>query len=142
VVCIPSTSRATTPTVTTPTGPQPLSKAAYEAKLGPLLNDQVVPALRTALANGGARDPQKLQSAISALDEARNAMASVTPPPAIADLNQQAVTVLGALATDLSNMRAALLASRKSAYTSAARSAVQDALKMQNVGNQMTARGF
>jgi hypothetical protein len=69
-------------------------------------------------------------------------MASLNPPQKVADLNQQAVTVLAALSSDLSKMRSALLAKDKGAYVNAAKSAVQDALKMQNVGNQLTARGY
>lgn len=126
----------------TSTSSNALTKAQYEAKLGPLLNDRVVPALRSALANGGARNPDKLQQAVNALNEAHNAMASITPPPKVADLNQQAVNVLAALSSDLSKMRSALLAKNKSDYVSAAKGAVQNALKMQNVGNQLTARGY
>jgi hypothetical protein len=79
---------------------------------------------------------------VNALNEAHNAMASITPPPKVADLNQQAVNVLASLSSDLSKMRSALLAKNKSDYVNAAKSAVQDALKMQNVGNQLTARGY
>jgi hypothetical protein len=119
-----------------------LTKAQYEAKLGPLLNERVVPALRGALANGGARNPDKLKTAIGALNEAHDAMASITPPSKVADLNQRAVAVIGALSADLSKMRSALLAKDKSAYVSAAKTAVQDALKMEKVGNALTARGY
>jgi hypothetical protein len=143
-----STSAAatsTTSTSTTNTGTSTsnaLSKAQYEAKLGPLLNGHVVPALRSALANGGARNPQKLQQAVKALNEAHDAMASITPPAKVADLNQQAVTILASLSSDLSKMRTALLDKNKSDYINAAKGAVKDALKLQNVGNQLTARGF
>jgi hypothetical protein len=119
-----------------------LTKAQYEAKLGPLLNDRVVPALRSSLANGGARNPQKLQEAVNALNEAHSAMASINPPQEVADLNQAAVNVLASLSHDLANMRSALLSKDKSAYINAAKSAVKDALKMQSIGNQLTARGF
>lgn len=142
-------STASVPTTTSPastsTGTNSsnaLTKAQYEAKLGPLLNDRVVPALRGALANGGARNPQALQKAVNALNEGHNAMASINPPAKIANVNQQAVAVLAALSSDLSKMRSALLAKNKGAYVSAAKSAVQDALKMQNVGNQLTAHGY
>jgi hypothetical protein len=137
-----STTSSTSTTSTGSTTSGALTKAQYEAKLGPLLNGHVVPALRDALANGGARDPQKLQTAVGALNEAHNAMASITPPPKVADLNQQAVNVLASLSSDLSKMRSALLAKDKTAYLDAARGAVKDALKMQNVGNQLTARGY
>jgi hypothetical protein len=69
-------------------------------------------------------------------------MASLTPPPQVADLNQQAVTVLASLSSDLSKMRSALLDKNRSAYVNAAKGAVKDALKLQSVGNQLTARGF
>jgi hypothetical protein len=140
-----STTGAGSTTSTSSTGSTTsgaLTKAQYEAKLGPLLNDRVVPALRSALANGGARDPQKLKQAVDALNEAHSAMASIHPPQRVADLNQQAVVVLAALSSDLSKMRSALLSKNRSDYINAAKSAVKDALKMQNVGNQLTARGF
>ncbi|MGN6166852.1 MAG: hypothetical protein ACTHQQ_01600 [Solirubrobacteraceae bacterium] len=133
---------ATSATTTGATTSNALSKAQYEAKLGPLLNGRVVPALRGALTNGGARNPQKLKTAVGALNEAHDAMASITPPPKVADLNQQAVTVLASLSSDLSKMRSALLAKDKGAYANAAKGAVQDALKLQKVGNQLTARGY
>jgi outer membrane lipoprotein SlyB len=135
-----TTSTSTTTTGTSTSGA--LSKAQYEAKLGPLLNGHVVPALRSALANGGARNPDKLKTAVGALNEAHDAMASITPPPKVADLNQQAVTILASLSSDLSKMRSALLDKNKSDYVNAAKGAVKDALKLQNVGNQLTARGF
>jgi hypothetical protein len=137
-----TTTTSTTSTTNTGTTSGALSKAQYEAKLGPLLNGHVVPALRSALANGGARNPQKLKAAVAALNEAHDAMASITPPAKVADLNQQAVTVLGSLSSDLSKMRSALLDKNKSDYVNAAKGAVKDALKLQNVGNQLTARGF
>jgi hypothetical protein len=135
-----TTSTSTTTTGTSTSGA--LSKAQYEAKLGPLLNGHVVPALRSALANGGARNPDKLKTAVGALNEAHDAMASITPPPKVADLNQQAVTILASLSSDLSKMRTALLDKNKGSYVNAAKGAVKDALKLQNVGNQLTARGF
>ena len=137
-----ATTSTTTTTGTTTGTSGALSKAQYEARLGPLLNGHVVPALRSALANGGARNPQKLKAAVAALNEAHDAMASITPPAKVADLNQQAVTVLGSLSSDLSKMRTALLSKNKSDYVNAAKGAVKDALKLQNVGNQLTARGF
>jgi hypothetical protein len=137
----------TTPTTgttgtTASTSGKPLTKAQYEAKLGPLLNDRVVPALRSALANGGARDPQKLGTAAGLVKEARDAMASLNPPKRVADLNQAAVNTLGALANDLTKMKDALQANDHTAYVNAAKSAVQDALKIQTIGNQLTARGY
>ena len=135
-----TTSSTSTTTGTSASGA--LTKAQYEARLGPLLNGRVVPALRSALANGGARNPQKLKTAVGALNEAHDAMASISPPRKVADLNQQAVTVLASLSSDLSKMRSALLDKNKGAYVNAAKGAVKDALKLQNVGNQLTARGF
>jgi hypothetical protein len=129
-------------TTTSTTGGKPLSKAAYEAKLGPLLNGQVVPALRSALSNGGATNPQKLGTAVHLIDEARDAMASLTPPTRVADLNQAAVTTLGALAADMTKMKQNLQAHNKTAYVNAARQSVRDALKLQNVGNELSARGY
>jgi hypothetical protein len=137
-----STTSSTSTTGTGSTSSGALTKAQYEARLGPLLNDRVVPALRSALANGGARNPQKLKEAVDALNEAHNAMASITPPQKVADINRQAVVVLAALSSDLSKMRSALLSKNRSDYVNAAKSAVKDALKMQNVGNELTARGF
>ena len=137
-----TSTSSTSTTSTTSTSSNALTKAQYEAKLGPLLNDRVVPALRSALANGGARNPDKLQQAVNVLNEAHNAMASIKPPPKVADLNQQAVNVLASLSSDLAKMRSALLAKNRSDYVNAAKGAVKDALKMQNVGNQLTARGY
>src|SRR5437660_5882948 len=84
--------------------PHPLSKAAYEQKLGPLLNQQVAPAVRTALANGGILDPKKVGDAIASVKTAHDQMASVTPPTAVADLHRKAVAVLAALVTDMTRL--------------------------------------
>lgn len=124
------------------TGSNPLTKAAYESKLGPLLNGRVAPALKSALANGGAKNPQKLQTAANLIDEAHNAMASLTPPAKIAALNREAVATLGALATGMRKMRDELLAHSKSGYLSAAKATATEALKLEAVGNQFTARGY
>ena len=131
----------TTGTTSTTSG-KPLTKAQYEAKLGPLLNERVVPALKSALTNGGARNPEKLATAAGLIKEARDAMASLTPPTKIADLNQSAANTLGSLSNDLTKMKDGLQANDHSAYVNAAKSAVQDALKIQNIGNQLTARGY
>ncbi len=129
-------------TVDAPELARPLTKAQYEAKLSPLLNKRIAPALRSALSNGGARNPQKLATAAGLLREAQHAMSSLTPPTQVASLNQQAVTILGALANDLSKMSSSLRSHNTSAYQGAARSAVSDALKIQRVGNEFTAQGF
>jgi hypothetical protein len=147
-----ATTSASSPTATSPTststsatsstGSHPLSKAAYEARLGPLLNQRVAPALRAALANGGGADPAKLRTAVHLIDEARNAMASLTPPAAIADLNHQAVVTLSALGADMSKLASDLQAHNTSASTAAAHKVEADALKIEALGNQFSARGF
>jgi hypothetical protein len=136
------TTLATTGTTATTTGSRPLSKAAYEAKLSPLLNDRVVPALKSVLANGGSGDPQKLKTAAGLVKEARNAMASLTPPARVADLNREAVATLGALAGDMTRMSDSLQARHKAAYVVSAKAAVHDALKIQSIGGQFTTRGY
>lgn len=102
----------------------------------------MAPALRSALSNGGAKNPQKLATAAHLLDEARDAMGSLNPPAKIADLNQQAVAALGSLSGDLSKMRDELLAHNNSGYLSAAKTTVSDALKIENIGKQFSARGY
>jgi hypothetical protein len=135
----PSTTSAAT---TSTTSSQPLSKAAYEAKLGPLLNDRVGPALRSALANGGAANPQNLKTAVRLIDEARNAMASLNPPTKIASLHHQAVATLGAISRDMTKMSDDLQANNKTAYTNDAKAVVKDALRIQTIGNQLSAQGY
>ena len=139
---VTTAAQSSTATNTATTGGQPLSKAQYEAKLAPLLNDRVGPALRAALANGGAANPQKLGTAISLIQQAHNAMASLNPPTQIADLHRQAVTALGALAAGMSKMRSSLQANDKSALVAAVRTVESDALKIESIGKQMSARGF
>lgn len=136
----PATHASTT--TTSSTGSHPLTKKQYEARLSPLLNHRIAPALRSALSNGGGKNPQKLATAAGLLREAQHAMSSLTPPAKVADLNRQAVTILGALAGDLSKMSSSLRAHNTSSYQSAARSALSDALKIQRVGQEFTARGF
>ncbi len=136
-----TTSTSSTGTSST-TGSHPLTKSQYEARLSPLLNQRIAPALRSALSNGSARNPQKLTTAANLLKEAQHAMSSLTPPTRVADLNRQAVTILGSLGNDLSKMSSSLRSHNTSGYQSAARSAVSEALKIQRVGNEYTARGF
>jgi hypothetical protein len=136
-----TTSTSSTGTTST-TGSHPLTKSQYEARLSPLLNDRIAPALRGALSNGGARNPQKLATAAGLLKEAQHAMSSLTPPAKVADLNRQAITILGALASDLSKMSSNLRAHNTSGYQSGARSALGDALKIQRLGSEFSARGF
>lgn len=127
---------------TAATTAQALSKAAYEQRLGPLLNQQIDPALRTALANGGAKDPGKLAAVISTLQTARNQMAVVIPPAAVADLHTQAVATLATLTVDVQRLRDAELAAQKSAAVSALETIKTDALRLLKIGDQFTARGY
>jgi hypothetical protein len=69
-------------------------------------------------------------------------MASLNPPTQIADLHRQAVTALGALAAGMSKMRSSLQANDKSALVAAVRTVESDALKIESIGKQMSARGF
>jgi hypothetical protein len=137
----PSTSPSPATSTTQDSNP-PLTKAEYEARLGPLLNNQVVPSLRAALANGGAADPTRLTQAINSLKTAHDQMAAVNPPTEIADLHQQAVTVLGAMVSDATKLRDAEVAHDTSAEQSAANALKADAQQIQNVGNQLTQRGY
>jgi len=139
-----SSSPSTSPSPATSTNQSnpPLTKAEYEARLGPLLNNQVVPSLRAALANGGAADPTRLTQAISSLKTAHDQMAAVNPPTEIADLHQQAVTVLGAMVSDATKLRDAEVAHDTAAEQSAANALKADAQQIQNVGNQLTQRGY
>ncbi|MBV8940838.1 MAG: hypothetical protein JO342_03755 [Solirubrobacterales bacterium] len=134
----PTTGTKTTST----TGSHPLSKAAYEAKLGPMLNARVVPALKGALSDGGVTDPQKLKAAAGLLDQARSAMGSLTPPTKVADLNREAVTRLGAPAANLTKMSEALHAHNQGAYLNAAQAAMRNAGKVETIGGQFSARGY
>lgn len=120
----------------------PLTKSQYESRLGPLLNNQVVPALRSALANGGANDPARVRRAIHALNVAEHAMAAVDPPAGVADLHRRAVVTLAYMVADATALRAAELRhnnGRKNAAASALRS---DAREIQAVGSAMTRRGY
>jgi hypothetical protein len=129
-----------------------LSKAQYSHTVSRVLGAGVIPAfMATGLltfqgqvvgASGGTRDPQKLQTAARGLQKAQHALASLTPPPGVADLNRRAVTVIGALAADFSKMRAALLAKQQAAYVTAAKTYVKDALKMLDIRNELTLRGY
>jgi hypothetical protein len=135
-------SSSTTSSSTAATGAQPLSKAEYESKLGPLLNLQVAPALHVAFANGGARHPQNVTAAIGEIKLAHDRMAALTPPTAVADLHRNAVAVLAAMITDMTKLRDAEKKSDTSAEVSAAKAVKGDALQLQSVGNKFTARGY
>ncbi len=119
-----------------------MSKAAYESTLGPLFNDKIDPALKSALDTSNATRPQNLTTAIGLVKEARDAMAGINPPTAISDLNKKAVDALTSLTNDLTNLRSAVESKNTSAYTSAANAVKNDGLQLENVGNQFTARGY
>jgi len=138
----PATSTTASSSAAASGNGSPLSKTAYERQLGPLLNDQVAPALRTALANGGIANPTRLSSAIAEVKLAHDRMAAVNPPSAIADLHRQAVTALGAIQADMQKLRTAELKKVKSDALSALNSLKTDAQKIVTVGNQFQARGF
>ena len=136
-----SSSSSASATATTANG-QPLTKAQYEAKLGPLFNNQIDPALKSALSNGGATNPQSLTTAVGLVTEARDAMSSIKPPTGIADLHQQAVTYLSALIKDMSKLRDAAQAKNAGDYQTAAKSVENDARQIQTVGNKFVAKGY
>jgi hypothetical protein len=139
-----SSSSAPSPVSSTPTTAtgQPLTKTQYEQKLGPLFNNQIDPALKSALSNGGATNPQNLTTAVGLVTEARDAMASINPPTGIADLHKQAVTYLGSLINDMSKLRDAAQAKNANDYKTAAMAVENDARQIQTVGNKFVAKGY
>ena len=138
----PSTTPASsTPASTTSSG-QPLTKAQYEAKLGPLFNNSIDPALKSALSNDGATNPRSLTTAVGLVTEARDAMSSINPPTGIADLHKQAVSYLTALVNDMAKLRDAAQAKSASDYSSAAKAVEADARNIQTVGNKFVAKGY
>jgi hypothetical protein len=137
-----SSGASSTVAASSANGSQPLTKAAYEQQLGPLLNDQVAPALRTALANNGIANPAKLQSAIGEVKLAHDRMAAVNPPTAIADLHKQAVSALAAIQVDMQKLHTAELKKAKSDALDALKALRTDAQKIVAVGNQFQSRGF
>lgn len=137
-----STSPPSASSTPTATNGQPSTKAQYEQKLAPLFNNQIDPALKSALSNGGATNPQNLTTAVRLVTEARDAMASIDPPTAIADFHKQAVTYLGALINDMSKLRDAAQAKNTGAYQNAAKSVENDARQIQTVGNKFVAKGY
>jgi hypothetical protein len=134
----PSSSSTSTPTASG----QPLTKAQYEAKLGPLFNNQIDPALKSALSNGGATNPQNLTTAVGLVTEARDAMAAINPPTGIADLHHQAVTYLTSLITDMTKLRDAAQAKNNGDYQTAAKAVENDAQQIQTVGQKFVAKGY
>jgi hypothetical protein len=133
-----SGANSSTSTTTSP----PLSKAAYEQQLGPVLNDEVVPATRKAFANGGAADPRKVNEVIGELKTAQRAMTSITPPVEVADLHKAAIAVIGAMISDAARLRDAETAHDSASIAAAAAALKVDAQRMQSVGSQFTARGY
>jgi hypothetical protein len=127
---------------TATTNAPPLTKNQYEAKLGPLFNKQIDPALKSALSNGGATNPQNLNTAVGLVTEARDAMASINPPTGIASLHGQAIGYLSSLITDMSKLRDAAKAKNSSAYQSAAKAVTNDAQQIQTVGQKFVAKGY
>ncbi len=119
-----------------------MSKASYEATLGPLFNNKIDPALKSALSSQNVTNPKSLTTAVGLVTEARDAMAGVNPPTAIADLNKKAVTALTSLASDLAKLRDAAQSKNTSAYSSAATSVRNDGLSLESIGSQFTSRGY
>jgi hypothetical protein len=136
-----ASSSVSSSSTSTPTG-QPLTKAQYEAKLGPLFNNQIDPALKSALSNGGATNPQNLTTAVGLVTEARDAMAAINPPTGIAVLHHQAVTYLSSLITDMTKLRDAAQAKNAGDYQTAAKGVENDAKQIQTVGNKFVAKGY
>lgn len=138
-----SSSAATSSTTKTSSAPSPrLTKAQYEQKLGPLLNDVVDPALRAALGKGGAARPEKLAAAITIIRLAHDQMAMITPPAEVADLHRQAVALMSSMIGDMTKLRDAETSSDKSGASSAVGALKTDAQHLENLGGQFSARGY
>ena len=121
---------------------QPLTKAQYEQKLGPLLNDVVDPALRSALGNGGAASPEKLMAAMTIIRLAHDQMAMITPPAEVVDLHRQTVAVLTSMLRDMTRLRDAETKSDRSGASSAVVVLKADAQRLENLGGRFSARGY
>ena len=133
----PASSSSTSPS------PRPLTKAQYEQKLGPLLNNVVDPALRATVGTGaGAADPQKVGAAITSVQLAHDQMAAVTPPPQVADLNQRAVVLMASMITAMTNLRDAETRNDRNAVLTAATALKGEAQRLESLGSQFTARGY
>jgi hypothetical protein len=139
-----SSSSTATPSASTTatTNGAPLTKTQYEAKLGPLFNNQIDPALKSALSNGGATNPQNLTTAVGLVTEARDAMASINPPAGIASLHGQAVGYLSSLIKDMSKLRDAAQSKNSNDYKAAATAVTNDARQIQTVGQKFVAKGY
>jgi hypothetical protein len=137
-----SAASSTTSSAASSAAASALTKAQYEAQLGPLLNGRVAPALKTALSNGGIANPSKLSVAIANVKLAHDRMAAVTPPSAIADIHAKAVTLLGSLVSDLTKLRAAELKKSKNDALSALNAIKNDGQTIITIGSEFTARGF
>ena len=124
------------------TGPRPLTKAQYEQELGPLLNNQVDPALRASLGGQNAANPGKIAVAIGLIRTAHDRMAGITPPAAVADLHRQAVAVLSSLVASLTKVRNAELAHDTNGTRAAALVLLSQARQLVHIGEEFTARGF
>jgi hypothetical protein len=123
-------------------GSQRLTKAQYEQKLGPLLNNVIDPALRDALSNGGARSPRKLGAAITLLRLSHDQMAAAAPPAAVADLHKRTVAALVSMISDMTKLRVAEARSDTSAGSAAVAALKTDAQRLETLGSQFTSRGY
>jgi hypothetical protein len=140
--CGGSSSKSSSSSASTTSTASPLSKAAYEQQLGPVLNNEVVPATRKAFANGGAANPRNVNAVIGELKTAQSAMTSITPPAEVADLHKAAIAVIAAMVSDATKLRDAETAHDSSSTSAAATALKADAQRMQTVGSQFTARGY
>jgi hypothetical protein len=134
---VPTSSSSTSPSS------HALTKAQYEQKLGPLLNDVIAPALRATVGTGaGAANPQNVSAAITSVQLAHDQMAAVTPPAEVADLHQQTVTLLTSLIRDMTKLRDAEIKNDRSGVSSAAIELKDEGQRLESLGKQFTARGY
>jgi hypothetical protein len=134
----PSSSSSSPPPAPSP----PLSKADYEARLGPLLNNRIAPALKALNANGGILNPNHLKQEIALLGTALHQMSALTPPVEVADLHQRAVAALGSTIAHLTKLRGAEQRHDAAGGIVAARAVDRDGRRLVAVGGQFTARGY
>ena len=119
-----------------------MTKAQYEQKLGPLLNDVVAPAMGAVLGHGGARNPQRVSAAITSVRLAHDQMTAVTPPTEVAELHRQAVAVLASMITDMTKLRDAEIKDDRNRISSAAAAVKTDGQRLVSLGNRFTSRGY